>query len=818
MLLDAHGRPRLTDFGLAKKVRGGSELTASGQIMGTPSYMPPEQAAGNHEEVGPLSDVYALGAILYCLLTGRPPFQASSVMDTLMQVHEQEPVPPGQLNAQIARDLETICLKCLEKERSRRYPSAVALAEDLRRFLAGEPVLARPVSPAERGWRWCRRNPVVAGLLAALFVVLAGMAGGASWMAIREKTIANSEKQARTEADSATAIAQQQRAIAETKSAESLERLANQLVSNGNPARAEGDWLACLPWYADALAIDTDHPDRKPLHRMRVAATLRRVPLLVHLSWMTLRSNETVAFAPDGLRLVGGTDGRVITLDPLTGQRDEARLALPQPVGNVRLSPDGRVAVRLLERPGAKPRETVTELLACDVARNRALGPAIEIAGAGIKVAFSPDARNVATWGNSLPLQVWYLVSGREMTLPIVETLKHELLQAERAVVLDIEAAPEISLNQKFRLQQAASLGITGRETAPVSSSQMPIRDVVYSDDGRQLALSAMIVNYRVGLDKSFAQVFDAETGRSRTPPLVHRTYIGPLAFSPDGARLVTLTNEPGDRPKEAQVWDTSSGKVVLGPLNHGDVQTGSIFVVAFSPDSRRLATAGTVDARVWDIASSRSHDNSAPLSGKAGALAFSPDGRWLATLGGQDGVARVWDASTLEPLTPPLRQAGAASSLRFSADGRLLVTVGSSTAPRVLESRAWDLTGPDRGTGRSLAGRWSTPDGRLVLGAESKASYKPGKTTNGVILKVVERSSGTLAAPVVPPQTDLASVWQAALSDDGRRLISAWATPNINPVRTWDFRTNPPVIADLKQTQAVAFVALARDGQAPRS
>ncbi len=197
ILLDTQGQPRVTDFGLAKRVEGDSSLTATGQVLGTPSYMPPEQAAGRADEVGPLADVYSLGAVLYTLLVGRPPFQAATVVETLRQVLEREPVSPRQLNHGIERDLETICLTCLHKEPTRRYSSAAKLEEDLRRYLSGEPIQARPVSRAERAWRWCRRKPALAGLLGAVATLVTVVAVGSAVAAVWYERVADEAQEAR---------------------------------------------------------------------------------------------------------------------------------------------------------------------------------------------------------------------------------------------------------------------------------------------------------------------------------------------------------------------------------------------------------------------------------------------------------------------------------------------------------------------------------------------------------------------------------------------------------------------------------------------
>ena len=172
MLIDASDQPRITDFGLAKIMRDDSQLTQSGVVMGSPSYMPPEQAAGRHGDIGPASDVYSLGAMLYELLTGRPPFRGATAMATLHDVLEAEPVAPRKLKADIPPDLETICLKCLEKSPAARYPTARALAEELDRFLKGEPIQARPAGAVRKVVSWARRHPGVLAAVAALVMVV----------------------------------------------------------------------------------------------------------------------------------------------------------------------------------------------------------------------------------------------------------------------------------------------------------------------------------------------------------------------------------------------------------------------------------------------------------------------------------------------------------------------------------------------------------------------------------------------------------------------------------------------------------------------
>jgi serine/threonine-protein kinase len=230
VLLDSADRPHVTDFGLAKRVETDSGLTQSGLLVGTPSYMSPEQASGRRHALTTAADVYGLGAILYALLTGRPPFQGPTVLETLGKIKEQEPQPPSSINARVDRELEAVSLKCLDKEPARRYASAEALAEDLERWLRGEPIAARPAGRAERLWRWARRHRLAVGAAACVVLMLTVLAGSAGWVLGDRAT---RKKETAREANAALADAAQRQDEGRVPEALAAARRAAWLVDTG---------------------------------------------------------------------------------------------------------------------------------------------------------------------------------------------------------------------------------------------------------------------------------------------------------------------------------------------------------------------------------------------------------------------------------------------------------------------------------------------------------------------------------------------------------------------------------------------------------
>jgi hypothetical protein len=418
---------KVSDFGLAKQLDAQVAQTQTGSIVGTPSYMAPEQTAGQSKEVGPATDAYALGAILYEALTGRPPFRAASPLETLEQVRRQEPVSVRQVQPKVPKDLEIICQKCLQKDPVKRYASAAVLAEDLERFLAGKPIQARPVGQVERLGRWCRRNPMVASLTTAVFLLLAAVAGVASVGYVLTRLAFNSEAKQRTAAETAEENTRRQWYAAKLS--------LMQKVWDGSqvaPLRALLAETEAYPdrgferYYWQRLC----HLDQHTLigHRAVVSAVSWSPDgnRLATASWdgttkvweatggrelFTLKGHttmvNTVSWSPDGKRLVtAGNDATAWVWDGVSGQELLPFKGHTRPVWSVSWSPDGKWLATGSDDGTAKVWETASgrELITLKGHRDWVQS-----------VSWSPDGKRLATGSYDGTAKVWNAADSREL-------------------------------------------------------------------------------------------------------------------------------------------------------------------------------------------------------------------------------------------------------------------------------------------------------------------------------------------------------------------------------------------------------------------
>ncbi len=408
-----YGYPKISDFGLAKDLENDSQQTAFGEILGTPSYMAPEQATGQANAIGPATDVYALGAILYEMLTGRPPFRAPTVPETLDQVRSLEPLSLRRMQPTVPRDLDTICLKCLHKDPARRYASAEALADDLHRYLRDEPVLARPVSTTERTWRWCRRHPLVATLLSLLCLVTIGGVTGIAWKgreAAEQRELAvNNAARFRGERD----LAQKNQ-----QAAEAAQRDAERSSYLHRVGQARGEWQADQVGRADQI-LDECPTELRGWEWSYLKS-------LCHADLQTLHGHSdrvgSLAFSPDGKTIASGSGGwgqarpgEVILWDAETGKIRATLRGHKGPVMGLKFSPDGqKIASSATAWEGV--REAFVKVWSVSGEELFTLPAPSEN---GFDVAFSPDGKQLAIGSTDGPIRFWDVVSGRQLPLTL---------------------------------------------------------------------------------------------------------------------------------------------------------------------------------------------------------------------------------------------------------------------------------------------------------------------------------------------------------------------------------------------------------------
>ncbi len=781
--------PKITDFGLAKLLDADPGRTPSGAVLGTPSYMAPEQAQGR--EVGPAADVYALGAILYELLTGRPPFRAATPVDTVLQVLTDEPVPPRRLQPTTPHDLEVICLRCLAKEPRKRYASAAALADDLARFLAGEPIHARPVGFGERAVKWARRRPAAAALLLVSCAALVGLVGlmAALWrnaedraaavqelagaqklLTARQDQLAGLERAVRQEGErlraarTATRRALYIRDVQLARTAlgrREIERLVRLLESH-RPGPDQEDvrgfewhylWRLChggrpLPRGHSATVRSVRFtPDGRALATVDDAAVLKLWDVAAgkELALPAPTPGLVRALSADGLTLAtGGADGVVKVWRRTTGQVARTVPAHRAAVSALNLTPDGR----LLATAG---RDNALRLVDLATGRVRALA---EQGAPVTTLVFTPDGTALFAGQGDARWALWDVAGGRE-----------RFTSAGPG-----ESWAGFSADGKL-LATAARHGVTVRDVATgrvraalTTRGGAWVTDQDFAPDGRSLAVAEG--HPFNPLSAGSVRLLDLATGRPRWSADVPAGGAYSVAFAPDGATLAV-----GDTNGVVSLLTAATGAVRNEFIGH----TQRIGALAFSPDGRTLASADyTGRVRLWATAAPPS-----PLTFQTPArhvlcLALTPDGRLLAT-GHENGRIEFWDPVTGQhraTLTGHVREV---SRLAFSPDGRTLASSGVDRTVRLWDRRTHKQEALLQGHTAQVSCVAFSPDGRTL------ASGDHNHTAN---VKLWDLATRTVRLTLTGHTLH---VWFVAFSPDGKVLASS---SEDSTVRLWDVAT----------------------------
>jgi WD40 repeat protein/serine/threonine protein kinase len=838
--------PKITDFGLAKILSEGlAGQTRTGDLMGTPSYMAPEQAgsaggprrADRASALGPAADIYSLGATLYELLTGRPPFKAETPLATLHQVVSQEPVAPSRLQGGLARDLETICLKCLNKEPRRRYAAAAELADDLHRYLEGMPIHARRASAVERAWRWCRRNPplaVASALAAAAILATIALAIGFG-VAERRHALRLEDALAETQAERRRA----------TKLA------AGATFERGIALCEQGQRDRGLLMLCESLRLIVEpNADLPP-------APLARTIRVTLADWMGRSFSlagflnhdaapGAMALAPDGrLAATGGpdgtarlwstADGRLIAMFPHSAA---VRGVAFVPGGDALLSYAGDAAVLwdLRSKTSRRSFSHSSEVLAAefdshgrrlvlagadgraqivDVASGSRIGVVLRHEGQIGQVRFlPPDGRTVLTAADDRTSRLWRSDTGQPQGAPIPLTERPVCVAASpggRSVLIGCRDGAA----RLWDSVTGSALGAVLRHDAEVSAG-------LFRSDGRMLVTGSRDGSVRVW------EV--GEKGIAGAPRVLrHAAPITSLALADDGRTLVA-----GCRSSQAFVWDVAR-------LPHSPVHTlphlGEVYRVAISGDGRTVVTSGQeTSARLWKLPQAVSPG--VPVSEKdiVYSMAISPDRTVLAT-GGDEGIARLWDAASGRKLGE-MPHGDAIRGVAFLPGGDSLVTAGEDRSAVLWDTSARTPRRRFPGTSKlhSLA---VSPDGRLLLtGArdgrvtlweiETASKRIESVLHSGPILALAFSPDGRSFAsasadqtallshiddlvPIAPPMRHEGQVWVTAFRPDGRVLLTGG---DAKTVHLWDTATGRPFGPSLDHDSPFRLAAFTPDGR----